>query len=94
MFMYNHLMCFFTEPGIIPKKHEKYYTKVDVLSIDNEPEKNSVFIFKFREKSHENLIGKDENQSLNTVRVDFEKTNTTSVTMIEQENLNYPEIYK
>lgn len=91
-------MCFFTEPGIIPKKHEKYYTKVDEFSIDNDNELNNVFIYKI--KTHPNSKydenkEKEEIQSLNSISNETEKINLdTEIHVNQEENTCYPEIYK
>lgn len=89
-------MCFFTEPGIIPKKHKKYYTKLNFLSIDSENDHNNVFIYsvKSNQTSQESRGEKEENQSLNTIAIDLDKSNTITQAIIRDENLNYPEIYK
>ena len=89
-------MCFFTEPGIIPKKHKKYYTMLNFLSIDSENDHNNVFIYsvKSNQTSQESRGEKEENQSLNTIAIDLEKSNTITQAIIRDENLNYPEIYK
>ncbi len=91
-------MCFFTEPGIIPKKHEKYYTKVEEFSIDNDNEINNVFIYKIKPLSqtkYDDNKEKEENQSLNSISTETERINlNTEIQITQEENTCYPDIYK
>ena len=93
--MYNNILCFFIDPGIIPKKHRNYYykNKDQIISIDNDAEPNNIFIFKMKEKIilPEEIISKEESQSLN-LKTDI--NNATIDILDEVQQLNIPEIYK
>ena len=94
--MYNNLMCFFTDPGIIPKKHIDYFIKVDPISIDNEQEQNNVFVYKQRGiggLKEDDSREKEESQSLNTSRTD-QNNSQSEIVIKEDDNTCYPDIFK